>query len=287
MLSVKPRYIVALAILAGLAATYSFHQYVTQRERGFSQAELSSRNVVVATTDLSLGAILTSGDLQVKAWPENIIPAGNFGDVQSLEGRVLRTEVNQGEAILSSKLAPEGSTGGVSSLIPTGMRAVTVGVDVVSGVGGFILPGTKVDVLVTVSTSNKLEDKHTKMILQNVEVLAVDQTYDKHEGEPREVKSVTLLVGPEDAEKLALGATEGKLRLSLRNSADSDLQATTGQQLSKLLASPKPKRVAPKKVTRTRRPAPKPKKQVAKAPKVVEVIRANEKTEVEFDNDKE
>jgi len=286
MFFLKPKFVIALAIVTGLLAAYGVYRYLKHQEARTSDSALPtfvSQMVAVAAADLQLGTALTAADLQIRMWPENLVPAGSYTNVEELEGRVLRTPLAVGEPVLDSKLAPKGSTGGFSSLIPPGMRAVTVGVNVVSGVGGFILPKTRVDVLVTVSVIGKPEERATKTILQNVEVLAVDQTYEKGSDEPVQVKSVTLLVTPEEAEKLTLAANEGMLQLALRSGSDEELLPSDGVALKELMRKKEPP-PAPRVVSST---PPKPKPEPPPPPpepvtKKVEIIRANEVSEVEF-----
>ena len=157
---------------------------------------------------------------------------------------------------------------------------MTVPVNVVSGVGGFILPKTRVDVLVTASPSIKKEEATTKIILENVEVMAIDQTVAKDDSDPVSVKSVTLLVTPEQAGKLALAMNEGTLQLALRNVADDKASGNDGIVLKELFGG-KPE---PKPVKRITYKAPAKKVEPDDPPKrVVEVIRSNERSEVSFD----
>jgi len=275
MFLLKLKTIIPLALLTGLLATYGAYSYLESREATTDQPEIATRQVIVAAADLAVGTTLKMKDLYVSQWPENIVPAGSFEETDLLEDRVVRTNVTAGEVILKTKLAPTGSSGGLSSLIPAGMRAVTVGVNMVSGVSGFILPTTRVDVLVTVSNLMKKDENTTKIILQNVEVLAVDQTYRRDDDDPVTVKSVTLLVSPEDSEKLTLASNEGKLQLTLRSGTDVELSKTSGVSLAQLVDRPKPK---PAKRRSTYKP--KPKKNEAK---VVEMLRANVRSAVELD----
>jgi pilus assembly protein CpaB len=284
MFLLRPRFVITLAVVSGLLAVYGVYYYLKQQEARTANTAVPtfvSQRVVVAASDLPIGTTLGTNDLQIRLWPENLVPAGSFHQVEDLINRVIKTDLTAGEPLLASKLAPEGSTGGVSSLIPDGKRAVTVAVNVVSGVGGFILPGTKVDVLVTASLSGKSEERSTKTILQNVEVLAVDQTYQKKSDDPVEVKSVTLIVSPEEAEKLALASNTGTLQLALRSSADENPNESSGIALNELMKGPRkpePRRVVtrPRKVSK-----PEP------STKIVEVIRANVRSEVEFEDDGE
>lgn len=283
MFLLKPKVILLLAVVSGALAFYGFSRYMKQQEENLRKSQVVKIPVVVASNDLSLGTSLTSTDLQIREWPENIVSRGSFRDIPDVEGRVLQTDVAAGEAILESKLAPKGSSGGLSSLIPPGMRAISVAVNVVSGVSGFILPKTWVDVLATIAPSSEKNKTFTKTILENVQVLAIDQTYRKNGDDPVTVQSVTLLVTPDEAEKLALAANEGKLQLTLRSTADSDLIETDGVLVSHLLyGKPKPR----PRVRRVRRPSPPPKKEQEPAPRVVEVIRSNVRTEVTFEEGK-
>ena len=179
------------------------------------------------------------------------------------------------------------SCSGFAAAIPAGMRAMTVAVNVVSGVSGFILPHARVDVLATVSSTGDKEESTTTTILENLEVLAVDQTVDTKGDEPITVKSVTLLVTPEQAEKLALGSYEGKLQLVLRNTADQEEAAPSGVRLKELITKNKPVQPAPQpRVTRTEAaPAPAVQPQPVQEPpkQVIEVYRSNVRSEVILD----
>jgi pilus assembly protein CpaB len=287
MFLLKPKFVITLAVVTGLLASYAVYRYLKQTEAQSPDSNLPtfvSQRVVVASVDLPLGTMLTPAEIQIRMFPENLVPIGTFGTVEELDGRVLRTAVAMGEPILESKLAPEGSGGGFTGLIPAGMRAVTVGVNVVSGVGGFILPQTKVDVLVTVSGTGKGSDRETRTILQNVEVLAVDQTYVTDSDDPRQVRSVTLLVTPEEAEKLTLAANEGVLQLALRSASDEELHKSDGVALKELMRKnqppPAPRKPAPQPVVKKEPPPPPPPEPVVKT---VEIIRPNKREEVQFE----
>ena len=187
---------------------------------------------------------------------------------------MIKAEAFPGDLIIESKLAPVGSEGGFSSIIPPGMRALTVEVNTYVGVGGFILPNTRVDVLVTVPSYQDKEEASTRIILENIKVLAVDQTFQRKGDDPVTVQTVTLLVTPEQAEKLVLASTEGKLQLSLRNDADDGKLSTSGVQLKELV-----KKSAPVRRSTVRR-AQTPQKDK----KVVEVIESGERENVTFEN---
>jgi len=269
----KMKIIIIIAIIAGASATFGIYRFLDSQKDKIKDVKASMQYVVVAGTDLPMGKKLVAADLKVKEWPKELAPPGCFSDTSELVGRVINTPIYQAETIMKSKLAPAGSEGGFSSIIPTGMRALTVSVNTSSGVSGFILPNTRVDVLVTVPSHNQKSESTTKIILEDVKVLAVDQTFERDNDKPVIVQTVTLLVKPADAEKLVLASTEGKLQLSLRNNADRAQKPTTGVKLRELIAKPTPSRLV-------RKTQPKPSKKNKTPQRVVEIIRSSEKTEV-------
>lgn len=227
--------LLALAAGGGLAyGTYSYMQNVQVKT-----VSLPTRPVVVAAADLELGAELRADDLRVVEWPQSAMPMGAFSNPEEIVGRGLVMPVIQNEPILPMKLAGKGAGSGLPVVIPEGKRAVSVRVNEVIGVAGYVLPGTKVDVLATASTSEKREDTTTKLVLSNVQVLAAGTKLeqDADQGKPVSVTVVTLLVTPEESEKLTLGATEGKIQLALRNPLDKDTPETPGIQPASLLGS--------------------------------------------------
>ena len=225
--------LLALAAGGGLAyGTYSYMQNVQVKT-----VSLPTRPVVVAAADLELGAELRADDLRVVEWPENAMPMGAFTNPDEVVGRGLVMPVIQNEPILPMKLAGKGAGSGLSVVIPEGKRAVSVRVNEVIGVAGYVLPGTKVDVLATASPTQNRQDTTTKLVLSNVQVLAAGTKLeqDGEQGKPVSVTVVTLLVTPEESEKLTLGATEGKIQLALRNPLDKDTPETPGIQPASLL----------------------------------------------------
>ena len=276
----KMKIILPIAILTSAVSTYGVYHYLQKKKTEIEDPRRLTQSVVVAKANFDIGRMLEESDLKQSNWPKNIVPRGSFSDMNLLVGRVVKTEIYEGEAILESKLAPEGSEGGFASIIPPGMRALTVSVNTYSGVGGFILPNTRVDVLVTVPSPHNKEESSTKIILEDVKVLAVDQTFERKGDDPVIVQSVTLLVTPDEAEKLVLASTEGKLQLSLRNYVDHDTQPTSGVQLRELISNPRPRRTSRLSSTANRRAQSKAEQTV------VEVIRSSERSEVKFDESK-
>ena len=227
--------LLALAAGGGLAyGTYSYMQNVQVQT-----VALPTRPVVVAATDLELGAELRPDDVRVVEWPASAMPMGAFSNPEEVLGRGLVMPVIQNEPLLPMKLAGKEAGFGLPVVIPEGKRAVSVRVNEVIGVAGYVLPGTKVDVLATVNPTERQSDMTTKLVLSNVQVLAAGtkMEQDGEQGKPMPVSVVTLLVTPEESERLTLGATEGKIQLALRNPLDKSVPETPGIKPAALLGA--------------------------------------------------
>lgn len=275
----KIKFVVIIALIASATSTFALYKYIQDQKGKSENTKIPLQNIVMAKTDLLTGKTLTESDLITHEWPEANNLVGSFSDLTELEGRVIKTDIYQGEPILESKLSPAGSQGGFSGIIPVGMRALAVSVNAYSGVSGFILPGTQVDVLVTVPSAMEKEESKTKIILEDIKVLAVDQTFQREGDEPVTVQTVTLLVTPDDSEKLALANTEGKLQLSLRNNADHLLTPTSGIRLKDLMLTPQSQvvRSTPTpSVQTTRRTVPRIEEVL------IEIIRCNDLTVIKM-----
>jgi pilus assembly protein CpaB len=231
------RFVVVLggAVLFGLVAAVSVSRYL-------SSAQAYTKNlgsVVVAKVPINPGEKLIAEQLEAVQFPRGATPDGVFESPDKLVGRVAVVAIAAREPVTDFKLAPEGSAGGLSSMIPEGYRAMTVKVDDVVGVNGFIMPGALVDVVVVINPveNGGQQNPISKIVLQNIKVLANGQNIDrpKSEREPESVKAVTLQVLPEQAEKLALAATEGKLQLVMRSSVDQGDEKTEGVDKRRLL----------------------------------------------------
>lgn len=224
------------AAVAGLLAGYVALVYVSA-EPAPLEAATPSRTALVANRDLPAGAVIRREDVKSVSWPGSAVPRGLATQTGDVVGRGLITEVRENEPLLEWKLAHRDGGGGLPITIPEGMRAVSVRVDEVVGVAGFVLPGTRVDVLATVVPGTDRRQTTTRMILQNVRTLAADQQHQQDiDGEPKYVTVVTLLLTPEEAETLTLAATEGRIQLALRNTLDSGEINTTGQRITSLVA---------------------------------------------------
>lgn len=257
---------VALAVagITGLAASLLTFNYLKRPIAAVTASEpASSGALVVAAGPVPLGTYLTEQHVKTVAWPAGSLPDGYFARKDEVIGRGVVTDLAANEPILASKLAPEGAGGGLPVVIPEGKRAVSVKVDEVVGVAGFVLPGTRVDVLVTLDPETEGGGDHpasTRLILQNVQVLASGQKIEKdEEGKPQTVTVITLLVTPEESEQLTLAATEGQIQMALRNQMDLDSVTTPGVQTTELRrGAPAP---APRTPTRSGRAVPAPARQ--------------------------
>lgn len=263
------------ALLFGLLAAVSVSRYLSS-----AQAYTKNLNsVAVARVAIPLGTKIVPEQLMVVQFPKESIPDGAFDTPEKLAGRVAVMNIAPREPVTEARLAPIGTAGGLSAVIPEGYRAMTVKVDDVVGISGFIMPGTLVDVVVVIDPAEKagMQDPISKIVLQNIKVLAngvnIDQPEDQREA--NSVKAVTLLVTPEQAEKLALASSEGKLQLVMRNSIDQGDEQTKGINKRGLLggdrAVPAPEPGSLKSEQPETKPAPR-RVRVQAEPKPVPVV---------------
>jgi pilus assembly protein CpaB len=227
--------VLALAILAGGGLAYgTFNAINTQAVKTVAAP---TDPVVVAAGNLPLGAELKKEDLNVVNFPKGQTPEGAFARKEDIIGRGLIVSMVKNEPILAAKLASKEAGSGLPPVITEGMRAVSVRVNEVIGVAGYVLPGSRVDVLCTASPTSRPEDATSKVILSNVQVLTAGTRLeqDAEKGKPMQVTVVTLLVYPEQSERLALASTEGKIQLALRNPLDTGAPETPGMKQAVLL----------------------------------------------------
>jgi pilus assembly protein CpaB len=231
------------AVVFGLIAAFSVSRYLS----GTQAYAKNLNSVVVARVDIQPGEKIIAEQLQSVQFPSTAMPEGTFDSMEKLVGRVAVVQIAAREPVTDFKLAPEGSAGGLSAVIPEGYRAMTVKVDDVVGISGFVMPGALVDVVVVINPveANGQQNPISKIVLQNIKVLANGQNIDrpKNDREPESVKAVTLQVLPEQAEKLALASTEGKLQLVMRNSVDQGDEQTLGVDKRVLLGGERAKPV--------------------------------------------
>ncbi|MDD2845610.1 MAG: Flp pilus assembly protein CpaB [Rhodoferax sp.] len=271
----------ALSVLLGIAAVLLAARWMGQ------QAASDKTTVLVASRDMELGQAITPTMLESVPWPKGAVPTGAFDDPKKLEGRVVRVSIFKGEPVLSPKLAPEGTKAGLDSVIKEGHRAITVKVNEVVGVAGFLAPGSYVDLLV--NFRDERDKPMSRVVLERIMVLAIAQEAQRpDETKPRVVNAVTLEVTPEQAEKIDLARNIGTLSLILRNQVDTQDAATTGIHQQDLFAAATPPPVAAsapapvKKVVRRTPAKPVAAKPIDESSGRVEVIRGLQKATADF-----
>jgi pilus assembly protein CpaB len=281
--------VLGLALIFGVLTAMSVNRMLRRGTNVYGTQPL--KKVVVAADKIGLGLQIKPEQVSVVEWPESLAPKTGFAEVEKVVGRVTIGEIYRGEPIVQERLAPEGSAAGLAALIPPGMRAMTVKVDEVIGVAGFVAPGTSVDVVVTVVQGTG-EQSQSRVILQNVKVLASGTRMEaQKEGQPIEVKTVTLQVTPDQAEILALASNAGRLQLVMRNITDKETVQTRGADTG-LLFEGKPFLRAAPTVAAAPAPAERPKPAAKPAestpapppppPKTIELIRGGERTAVNY-----
>jgi len=237
MKNMKAIVLLVLAVITGLAAAVYAASWVSQR------GNIASTKVVVAAVDIELGSKINPQMLTTSEWPSESVPSDAFKDVAQLQDRVVKAGVLRGEAIVDRKLAPVGTKGGLSAVIASGKRAMTVRVNDVVGVAGFALPGNYVDVMVNAQQergTGQAANQVSMTVLEQVLVLAVAQEAGRDETKPKVVSAVTLELSPADAEKLDLARSVGTLSLVLRNQLDKTQVATSGITKAELLGLKQP-----------------------------------------------
>lgn len=289
------RFISVLVFAFVVAAGASLLLYRLMAARVPAKGPPPTAKVVLAARNLELGTLVKDSDLKIGDWTGTLPPGAVLKKEDAL-GRGVVATIYDGEPILETRLAPKGAGGGLAAMIPAGMRAVAVRVNEVVGVAGFVVPGMRVDVLISGNPpGTSSQGSLTKTLLQNIEVLSAGQDFKKDaEGKPVLVQVVNLLVTPEQAEMLSLAANQTQIQLVLRNPLDTQVAKTNGTALSALFGSAPRQALQSQQAHNTPRPAPKAKPQplvaptpvVVKAPPkpafVVEMIHGNKKVETKF-----
>lgn len=232
-----------IALVAGLAAVFLATRWM-QGQGG------DKGRIAVANTDIELGGRISPEMVRMADWPLGSVPMGAYNEATKLDGRVVTVSMQRGEPLIEARLAPVGTKGGLSAVVPQGKRAMTVRVNDVVGVAGFALPGTYVDVMVNTQDEggqrNDRDRSVSKIVLERILVLAVAQEADRDATKPKVVNAVTLELTPRDAELLDLARSVGTLSLVLRNQTDPKAIGTTdGATKAELLGLPKAEPVKP------------------------------------------
>jgi pilus assembly protein CpaB len=266
-------------VALALGAFVSLVVYRTLQSRAGSKAP-PGEDVVVAADDLQVGTKLEDKDIRVVHFPSSDLPAGTFHTKTKVVGRGVVLPIARGEFVLPIKLAGENAGSGLPSLIPPGMRAVSVRVNDTTSVSGFVQPGTRVDVLLTGNPQGSNEQQ-TNTVLENVAVIATGTRLERNSaGEAQSAPVITLLVSPDDAERLTLASSQGHIQLALRNPLDTqqtDVAAVKSNSLYK--GGPEPPPAAA--------PRSRPKHIEVQAPSIptaytVEVYKGDKKEETKF-----
>lgn len=266
--------LILAALLSGLAAAYIALNYLGSQRPAATAPQRSEVRMAVAVRDLALGAVVQPEDIRLVDWPGKQLPEGYVSAIDEVIGRALVRPVSTNEPLLRAKLASRDAKG-LPIIIPDGMRAMSVRADEVVGVAGYVLPGMRVDVLVTISPPGD-QQKLTRVILQNIQVLTSGQTMEQNaEGKPMTVTVITLLVSPEQAEVLALAANEGRIQLALRGVLDMEEVSTPGVRVANLIGTP----AAPNPAIRPRARIPVPQQD---RPTIVEMFKGGVRTLTTF-----
>ncbi len=271
----RPLVFFGLALVMGLVTSVLVFSWMQNEKNRLLAAPIpisTNLQVLVANADLPWGTKLTPEMMQIQEFPAGAIPEGHFTRLEAIKDRVLLADIKRNELVMESKLAPLGTTsGGIAAVTDVNKRAMSVKVDDVIGVAGFIKPADRVDVMVTIEPEpNKQGHTISKMILENVRVLAAGTQMERRgkDEEPKPVQVITVEVDVEEAEKLALASNQGKLRLALRNPLNSERVLTKGANVGALLSSFRPKQV--------------PKAQNGQGEIRIEVIKGDVRKEVKF-----
>ena len=276
----QTRTLIVVAVAVLVASASSFVMYRTVLRMPVRQVEVASTMAVIAARNIPVGTLLVKEDVKVVAWPARNPLKGGFKSIEEVTNRGVIAGLAENEPITESKLAPLGAGGGLAPTIPSGMRALSVRVNEVIGVAGFVIPGSRVDLVVTV-TDPATKGTITKSVVSNLEVLTAGSRFDQEssraDGKPIQASVVTLLATPQDAEKIGLAASEGSITLTLRNPLDVTPTETQGARLASLLGNPSPppveRRVEGRRVVVPVAPPPPPKIYT------VEAIRAAKRSE--------
>jgi pilus assembly protein CpaB len=278
--------VLGVSLVFALVVSGVFYQMTARGGGGQKEDRSGTRDLVIAARPLGVGVNVKPGDVKINKVAADQFPKGAFSKPEEVIDRPIISNVLMDEPILEGRLASRGSGVGLAPIIPVGMRAVSVRVNDVVGVAGFVLPGMRVDVLVT-GRPPTAEEKLTTTVLQNILVLSAGQTMQPDaRGQAINAPTVTLLVTPEQAEMLTLAGNDGQIQLVLRNGSDQSIEKTGGRSVSELYGRARPKpaeepRPQPRPVARVVAAAPPPPPKpvvIPQPPDEVVVIRGNTKT---------
>src|ERR1035437_9083272 len=283
--------VLIFAAIVSLGFSTVFYRLLV-RQSQTTKAAAATVRIALAGRDLEVGSMLRDEDIKLADWP-GAVPAGATARPQDLVGRGVTTPIYAREPLIESRLAPKGAGGGLAAMIPQGMRAVAVRVNEVVGVAGFVVPGMRVDVLISGNSPGGNLGTLTKTLLQNIEVLSAGQDFKKDaEGKPIMVQVVNLLVTPEQAEQLSLASNQTTIQLILRNPLDRQMTQTPGAAMAQLftvgkLRTPQPGENTPARPHVAAKPAAAHEPPKKEAPFVMEILSGTKRAETKFENGRE
>lgn len=281
--------ILLCALVVSAGASYLVYRLVGSRVAARTQPQDHLTRVVLAARNLDIGTLIGANDVKMGDWA-GVVPAGVALKAETVVGRGVVSALNEGEPVFETRLAATGSGGGLAATIPPGMRACAVRVNDLVGVAGFVLPGMRVDVLISGNPpgGNAAAGTKVRTLLQNIQVLSAGANMQKdNEGKPIQVQVVNLLVTPEQAEVLSLASgDQTRIQLVLRNPLDTQLAKTPGSAMASLFADSNAPPAVRAEQARVVRPKPAPPVEVVKpiAPGfyLVEVLNGSKRTEAKF-----
>jgi len=280
--------VLGFAFLVALGATLLFYGLIASR-LGSNKPSAAPQQIVVASRGLPRGVLLQEVDVQTVAWAAPALPKGAFADRSLVVGRGVISEISEGEPVLEDRLAPKEAGAGLAPAIPKGMRAVSLRVNDVIAVAGYVIPGSRVDMLISGNAPGQNQQgTELRTILENVEVLSAGTNIQRdNEGKPISVPVITVLVTPKDAETLSLASNQTQIQLVLRNPLDSDKTAPPGTAVTRLFrkeapavktAAAGPRRPKPELVKAEPAPSPPP----PPPPIVVQLLKGSTSVYVKF-----
>ena len=229
----RPIVIIGMGVAFAALAGFMTLGFLKQRS-ATEQPVLATRPVVVALTNIKRGEAVQETNVKIVDWPAESIPEGSFGAVPEVIGKLARTEIYQNDPLTGQKFLETKAPSILSVLIPEGRRAMSIKVNEVTGISGFVAPGSHVDVLLSVA-GDQAEPARTRIVLEDMEVLAIAQSIEQLDSKPVVVNTVTLNVGPRDAETLTLASNEGTLHLALRNDGDETKVFSGGTSIDQII----------------------------------------------------
>ncbi|MBI3995499.1 MAG: Flp pilus assembly protein CpaB [Nitrospirae bacterium] len=284
--------VLGLAVGVGVVASFAVSRYLENQSRFLDRTQGAQSNLVtmvVAAQPIPLAASIERQHLKVVQVPPDAAPKTSFRSVEDVIGRVSQMNIFDEEPILEGKLVATGLGGGLQSVIPEGQRAITVRANDVIGVAGFLSPGDFVDVIATMMEQSR-GAMVTKTVLQKIKVLSVGQQMEPgKDGKPKAVSTVTLLVSPDEAERLVLATSQGQIQLVMRSAVDLSEKTTRGSSPENLLGKP----ASPKPISAPPRTEAEPQKSVApqtrsgQSETTIEIFRGSQKEEQKFETQPE